>query len=261
MDEQLLRGGNTHAAVVRVGNTVRRPTGAWTPGVHAVLRHLEDEGFEGAPRVLGIDSQGREILTFIPGDVVYPDHFDRLMTDEGLMAVARLIRDFHSSISSFDADRGYVWSDRGTGRHPHPELVCHNDLAPWNLVHTPDNRWVFIDWDLAAPGPRSWDIAWALLTFIPLMPSEATDVSRIEHRLRLFKESYGTRTIGPELIDVAVARCTREADLIATLGAKNEPPYDRLLAEGHLEIWSEAAQHVESWADRWKNALLQPASG
>jgi len=47
-----LSGGNT-SAVVRVGETVRRSTGHWTPAVHGVLRHLERAGFEGSPRVLG----------------------------------------------------------------------------------------------------------------------------------------------------------------------------------------------------------------
>ena len=161
MDEQLLTGGNTHAAVLRVGDTVRRPTGAWTTGVHALLRHLEDQGIEGSPRVLGIDDDGREILAFIPGEVVYPDHLHLVMTDEGLATVARLIRTFHNAVSDFYPADEYAWSDRGSDGHLVGELLCHNDLAPWNLVHTPEGKWVFIDWDLAAPGPRSWDLAWA----------------------------------------------------------------------------------------------------
>jgi hypothetical protein len=65
--EQVLRGGVNE--VVRVGSTVRRPTGAWTPAVHALLRHLAAKGFAGAPRVHGFDERGREILDFMPGQV------------------------------------------------------------------------------------------------------------------------------------------------------------------------------------------------
>jgi hypothetical protein len=59
--EHLLAGNVS--TVVRIGDTARRTTGPWTPAVHALLRYLEVMGFEGAPRVLGIDEQGREMLT------------------------------------------------------------------------------------------------------------------------------------------------------------------------------------------------------
>lgn len=255
MDEQLLTGGNTHSAILRVGDTVRRPTGAWTRGVHALLRHLEDKGFEGSPRVLGLDDAGREILTFIPGEVVYPHHLQLVMTDGGLATVARLIRSFHEAVSDFYLADEYAWSDRGSEGHLVGEILCHNDLAPWNLVHTPEGGWVFIDWDLAAPGPRSWDLAWALLTFIPLMPGDEMDDLEIAHRLALFRDAYGTALMEPSVIDTAIARCEREAHMISTLGGRGEPPYARLLAEGHLEIWSSAAAHVKQHADRWKTAL------
>src|SRR2546423_14571099 len=57
-----LLGGNT-STVVRVGDTVRRNAGPGTPAVHALLRHLEDVGFTGAPRALGTDERGREGLS------------------------------------------------------------------------------------------------------------------------------------------------------------------------------------------------------
>ena len=251
----MLPGGNTHAAVVRVGDTVRRPTGPWTPAIHDLLHHLERRDFDGAPRVLGIDEQGRETLTFIPGDVIYPDHFDLVMSDEALEAIAQLIREYHDAVADFEPHGSHRWSDRGSDTHPGGELVCHNDLAPWNLVHTPDGGWVFIDWDLAAPGPRSWDIAWALLTIIPLMPDDELDHSLVAHRLALFRDAYGAALIDPSVIDTVEARCQREAHLISTLGRRGEPPYDRLLAEGHFEVWSSAAEYVKQHADRWKESL------
>jgi hypothetical protein len=64
--------------VVRVGDTVRRPIGPHTAAVHALLSYLHAAGFAGAPRPLGIDEQGREVLSFIPGTVPWPDRFDLL---------------------------------------------------------------------------------------------------------------------------------------------------------------------------------------
>jgi hypothetical protein len=48
MDEELLADSGV-TKVVRVGQTVQRSAGAWTPAVRALLRHLENVGFDGAP--------------------------------------------------------------------------------------------------------------------------------------------------------------------------------------------------------------------
>jgi hypothetical protein len=72
-DEQPLTGGNVSVGVVRVGDTVRRPSGPWTPAVHALLRYLGSAGFDGAPEPLGIDAQGREVL---PGARDRRPHWD-----------------------------------------------------------------------------------------------------------------------------------------------------------------------------------------
>ena len=60
----LFGGTANRGQVYRVGETVRRPLRPSAPGVHALLRHLEDVGFDGAPRVLGVDAEGREVLTY-----------------------------------------------------------------------------------------------------------------------------------------------------------------------------------------------------
>jgi hypothetical protein len=59
-------------AVVRVGGTVRKPVTPATPAVEALLRHLADVGFAGAPRTLGRDERHRHILEYVPGSPVGP---------------------------------------------------------------------------------------------------------------------------------------------------------------------------------------------
>jgi hypothetical protein len=252
--EKVLSGGNTHEKVVRVDDTVRRPTGPWTPGVHALLVHLQKRGFEGAPRVHGIDEQGREVLDYIEGEVVHPEHVDRIASDAALAEVASVIRRFHDAASSFIGSRAYVWSDRGSDPAGPNEILCHNDLAPWNLVRSSDGRWVFIDWDFAAPGRRSWDLAFALLSLVPLMPDSDLDDVRTRRRIAVFRSAYGIDEFPEDALSVAAERCQREADLIYRLGAAGEMPYARLLAEGHGEIWSAAATHIASRTSRWHTA-------
>jgi hypothetical protein len=83
-----LEGGNASGGVVRIGDTVRRPAGPWTPAVHALLGHLHAAGFPGAPQPLGLDEHGREVLTFIPGTIPWPDNF-RLLGPTAASAVSR----------------------------------------------------------------------------------------------------------------------------------------------------------------------------
>src|SRR5690606_36649810 len=103
-----LRGGNT-STVVRVGDTVSRNTGPWTPAVHSLLRHLEAVGFTGAPRALGFDERGREVLSYLEGECgAYPlaGHW---VTDEALAAVATMLRRFHDAQYGFRPQPGAVW--------------------------------------------------------------------------------------------------------------------------------------------------------
>src|SRR6266700_3348038 len=66
MSEYPLRGGSV-STVVRVGDTVRRQPGGRF--VHELLGFFERSGWGGAPRFLGLDEQGREILSFVEGYV------------------------------------------------------------------------------------------------------------------------------------------------------------------------------------------------
>jgi Ser/Thr protein kinase RdoA (MazF antagonist) len=235
-DSEPLAGGNTHAAIVRVGNTVRRPAGAWTPAVHALLDHLAAAGFAAAPRALGLDEHGREVVSYAPGDVVWPGHFELLARDEALAEVAQLIRHYHDVVANFVPPPGALWWDLAADPSGVHELVCHNDLAPWNLVRSPDGGWTFIDWDLAAPGRRAWDLGWALLAFIPLTPDRPLDDAAIARRLRVFMAAYGSENELEAVLAAAIERAEHEA---ASKAAK------------HAEIWAGAAERVSASAAEW----------
>ncbi|GHJ17078.1 aminoglycoside phosphotransferase/kinase family protein [Micromonospora sp. AKA38] len=100
-EEVPLAGGNVSAGVVRVGDTVRRQAGPWTPAVHALLDHLWSVGFRGAPRPLGIDGHGREVLAYAVGEVPWPHRFDLLEPLEQLARLGRLARELHDALAKF----------------------------------------------------------------------------------------------------------------------------------------------------------------
>ncbi|MEV4086227.1 aminoglycoside phosphotransferase family protein [Nonomuraea fuscirosea] len=124
-----LQGGDVTDGVVRVGDTVRRPASTSTPAVHALLRHLEAAGFDGAPRVVGMDGLGREILTYLPGTTGL-----RLesVSDQALAGLALLVRRFHDATAGFPLTME-GW-EGGSNDDAEPEVIGHCDLTPDNVV-------------------------------------------------------------------------------------------------------------------------------
>lgn len=150
MSEEIPLLGGSLTSVVRVGQTVRREARECSEVVLELLRHLEVQGFEGAPRALGLDEQGREMLTFIEGDVGVglPPY---VWHDEVLGHVGRLMRRYHDLASTFRPTEAR-WQIPPLEPM---ETICHNDITPWNTVFRSGVPFAFIDWDYAAPGLAS----------------------------------------------------------------------------------------------------------
>jgi hypothetical protein len=191
--------------VVRVGETVRRPQRSTSPATHALLRHLEAVGFDGAPRFLGIDPQGREVLTYIPGATVARPYPDWALTEDALVSVAVLLRAYHGVVAGFDPTP-HAWPlsppEAFAG-----ELVSHNDPNLDNIVFRDGRAVALIDFDLASPGSRVWDVACAARLWAPLRPDVSIHDARrgrTFERLRLFIDSYGLDDADRQRVAVAV---------------------------------------------------------
>lgn len=235
--EQRLAGGNTGGAV-RVGDTVRRVAGVWTPSVHAVLRYLERAGFGGAPRALGFDEQGREVLSFLAGDVVgdsrpWPEW---VHSDQALVQVAGWLRDLHRAVADFTPPDGAVWREGGTWR---PGMVIgHNDAAPYNAAWSDGRLTGFFDWDFAGPVTAEWDLAFTAFAWVPLHARAvvaAEGFTRFEdrpRRLRLFLDAYGWPGPLPEFVDVVRGRVAASAEGIRRTAAAGDPAYQRMIEQG-----------------------------
>lgn len=168
-DEIPLAGGDVTAGVVRVGDTVRRPLGDHSPLVHTVLMHLEAIGFEGAARVLGIDDSGREVLSFVEGEVAgrpWPEW----VADEGrACSVARLARALDDAMAPLGIPDGIGPVDRD-GPGPVPTFIGHRDFTPENTVFHDGRAFAFIDFDIAGPASRVQEVTNLLLWWGAWMP-------------------------------------------------------------------------------------------
>lgn len=188
-----LEGGIANRGrVVRVGETVRRPLRPTSSATHALLQYLGRVGFDGAPKFLGIDVQGREVLSYIPGAAVTPPYPAWSLTNAALLSVALLLKRYHEAVVDFDFS-GHTWPQSA----PEPysgELISHNDPNLDNVVFREGQAVAFIDFDLASPGSRLWDVAAAVRLWAPLRADvDITDArkGRALERFRRMTDAYG----------------------------------------------------------------------
>jgi Ser/Thr protein kinase RdoA (MazF antagonist) len=191
--EERLPGGHLGGAV-RVGGTVRRPAGPWTPAVHALLAHLAPR-LPGVPRVLGLDDRGREVLSYLPGTII--DVRTEALTLAQLAALAAWTRAFHAAVAGF--------AHPGPWRCPPlagPTLIGHNDLAPWNACFEGDALAGVFDWDLAGPSTPLHELAFLAWTGVPLWGDP--DPAVAAPRLAAISGAYGDGALTPRRILRAV---------------------------------------------------------
>lgn len=156
-EEIILTGGRSTESVVRIGDFVHRSMGPKATFVHELLQHVEQQQFPYAPRFTGIDAQGREILSYIEGEVLHGHLFSEAQLREAML----LLREFHDAAST----------SRLCGEN---ETICHHDFAPWNLIMHRGKPSGIIDFDEAAPGSRIEDVAYFLWTFLDLGSLESS---------------------------------------------------------------------------------------
>jgi len=208
VDGELLPGGGLNQ-VFRVGDAVRRPAGPWAPRVHDLLRRLAPLGI--APVPLALDDE-HELLTYLPGDVghVFPSG------DAPLVESALMLRRLHdATIPLVDQLDGW----QHAAREP-VEVVLHGDFAPYNTVYRDGLPVGVFDFDTAHPGPRWWDVSWAIIQFVLGLPDDR------ERRTRLFCESYGIEYDREHVL-------IRLDDTIQTI--REDPRFVLQRAEGHVD--------------------------
>ena len=175
------------------GDVVRRPLSSWSPAVHGLLRHLEEMGFAGVPRFVEVEGS-QEVVTWVPGDVGHYPLNERQWSDDALLHAARFLRRFHEATASYRPE-GEPWRFVYLDSSAH-EVICHNDFAPYNMTYVDDLPVGLIDFDTAGPGPRIWDVAYAVYRFVPLVDEADTRAvgmtdPRPAQRLDLFCDAYG----------------------------------------------------------------------
>jgi hypothetical protein len=223
--------------VQRVGETIRRPVRRWTPAVHSLLRHLEAVGFPGAPRVLGIDEQGREILSLLPGAVALRPWPRVLRQRRGVIALARFLRDYHDAVRGFVPPPDAEWYVPGAVWSP-GQIVRHGDLGPWNSVWQGNHLVGLIDWDFAEPGMPLEDVAQLAWYLVPLRGADHwreagfARMPDLRARLETLCEAYGASSAA--VLDTLTILQATEIGRTRTLAERGMEPWVSFAARGEI---------------------------
>ena len=257
--EVKLAGGNV-SDVYRSGNTVRRELKPESPKIHKLLKHLEGKGFIYAPKFLGIDDKGREILSFIKGEAGNYPVKKYMWGDEALADIAKMLRLYHDAMSDFAFDDRWQPLDNTP---PQYEVLCHNDFAIYNIVFNDKRPVGIIDFDVAGPGPRLWDIAYTLYTCAPLSRynllktdgepvyyDASTDADRIKRRVSLFFEAYGEEIEG-DYLEMVLLRLEGLCKTITRKAGEGDAAFQKMVADGHLEHYQKEIRFIHTHGKEW----------
>ncbi|MEV6551063.1 aminoglycoside phosphotransferase family protein [Streptomyces sp. NPDC051597] len=243
---QEFRGGVN--VVRRHGDVVHRPTSPATPAIHRLLRHLHAQGFHGAPEPRGFDANGNELLTFLDGEVpdaLTPD----LRTPELLTSAATLLRDLHDAGTTFRPRPDDLWL---LPRREPAEVMCHGDAAQYNSVVKDGVVVGFIDFDAAHPGPRVWDVAYAVYRFAPLQgpdnPESFGTPQEQGRRVADFCRAYGPG-VGAEVLDIVPDRLQALVDFMRDQAARGNEAFRQHIAEGHAGLYEADIRYVRAHRD------------
>lgn len=217
---------------------------------------MRSAGFTEAPEVLGIDERGREVLRWIEGEPGVAPIRPEVASDEPLVALARMIRRFHDASASFRWDKG-GWQELLRDPSGSDEIVCHNDLSTYNVIYRAGPV-AIVDWELAAPGSRLWDLAYACWWLVPLhRPEYCERVGWGEvdqpRRLRLFVDAYGLGEARSQLLDVIHERQLRNQEQLRTWVAEELiPPYE----EDDPSVETGRTDYIDGRRDELERALI-----
>ncbi|MEU6379030.1 phosphotransferase [Streptomyces sp. NPDC046909] len=260
--EALVGGMVNTGAVFRHGALVERPAPRTARALHAHLLALEEQGFDAAPRPIRLTADGREQLTFLPGDVPLPPFPRWAMTETALSSVGSLLRRLHDASAAIAVDASAEWP-RSLADPEGGTMLCHNDVCPENVVFRDGQAAALIDFDLAAPGRPVWDVAMTARYWVPMLdPTSAAGFYPpgldAPVRLRILADGYGLspqeRAELPGVIEQATASCRA---FVAHRVADGDPVYLQALSErGGWQRWDRIQKWLTAHRELFTAALL-----
>ncbi len=240
--------GGRYGKIKKTEGFIHRPSDVHTPSVHGFLKYMYSKGFFKVPFPYRENENGDEIVSYIPGEVyngILPEH---IRSEETLRSVAVLLKEYHDHSASYiDLLEGdEIWTLSAPKPH---EVMCHGDFAPYNVVFEGDHPKAIIDFDTVHPGPRLWDIAYALYRWIPLMnsgnPESFGDLRAQRRRIGIFLDAYSLDGYEFEtVINFVLERLKYLVEFIFYEADRGNGQFRKNVEDGHCRLYFEDMKFI-----------------
>lgn len=242
--------------LVRFGDFVLRPAGE-DPAVERIIFEV-GKVFSGIPKTFGRDAQGRLKLEWIEGECAESFEENEEESKARLLSVGALLRELHDSTAGIATKREVILRD-SSDPSGIQEVICHGDAGPGNIVFREGQAFAFIDWEMAAPGRRSWDLATALRYWAPFRNPANKKPAELRlnsmQRAEWFLDGYSaSNELRSEIVKLLPLNQKVQADfVIARMKVRGDTVFEEWVAKGGIR----RLELDEAWLPTERERLLQ----
>ncbi|GAB3263121.1 aminoglycoside phosphotransferase family protein [Kineosporia babensis] len=205
----------------------------------------------------GVTSDGHEILDFLPGEVSNYPPTPAAASSRALISAAELLRAYHDSTVGYGSDVTEGWM---LPVQTPVEVICHGDYAPHNCVLSGEEVVGIIDFDTAHPGPRLWDVAYAVYRWAPLTaPTNDSGFGTVAEqavRARRFCDAYGLAAADRAgLLEMVAIRLQALVDFMRAQAAAGSAAFASHVADGHDQLYLADVAYLRTHAQEFEQHL------
>ena len=244
---------------------VSRPLESWSYQVHEFLRNIRNRGFSCVPKPIEIDVYNQiEKVSYIKGNVVNYPLTEKASSIEVLKSAAMMLRKYHDATIEYVKSKSYDNTLWKLPKRDPVEVMCHGDYAPYNIVLDDINVIGMIDFDTSHPGPRSWDLAYALYRWSPLNNPNNQDgfgtLTDQVSRARTFCDVYGyKREDRVALPDLIITRLEVLIDFMESEAKSGNITYAQNINEGHAKLYADDILYISNNKQFFIDSLTKKA--
>ncbi|MBB3608483.1 aminoglycoside phosphotransferase family protein [Rhizobium sp. BK602] len=246
-----MRGIDDDEGPFRQGDHILRPVRPWTAGVQALLAALRAHGFTEAPMPAGHDATWEKV-SFLPGLSGDLDTCEDMRSLGVLRSAASLLRRYHDCSALFVGQFAAASPWQLPARMP-AEVFCHGDFAPYNIVLNDGMATGIIDFETVHPGPRGWDLAYAIYRWAPLSTAVAAQMGGLHEqidRASIFLDAYDFPLKQRRMLpDMLVERLQALVGFMEGEAARGVEKYRRDLQDGHDRIYRRDIAYIAEHRD------------